>query len=89
MHCILTSTSNAPTYVSASASHLQGVKVLHKLDNTNHNATSQYKSQHWTCSNIIQGTLNLYWIIRIQKQDCHEFITNIYVILKKLLTFYT
>jgi hypothetical protein len=50
---------------------------------------SQYKSQHWTRSNIIQGTLNLHWIIRIQKQDCHQFITNIYVILRKLLTFYT
>jgi hypothetical protein len=32
MHYILTSKSNAPTYVSASTSHLQGVKVLHMLD---------------------------------------------------------
>ena len=32
MHCIVTSKSITPTYVSASTSHLQGVKVLHMLD---------------------------------------------------------
>jgi hypothetical protein len=72
MHCILTIKSNAPTYVSASTSHQHNQK-------SNQNTTVQYKSQHWTSSNIIQGTLNLHWIIRIQKQDCHEFITNIYM----------
>jgi hypothetical protein len=29
MHCILTSKSITPTYVSASTSHLHGDKVLH------------------------------------------------------------
>jgi hypothetical protein len=32
MHYILTSKSLTPTYVSASTSHLQGIKVLHTLD---------------------------------------------------------
>jgi hypothetical protein len=32
MHCILTSKSITPTYVSTSRSHLQGVKILHMLD---------------------------------------------------------
>jgi hypothetical protein len=80
MHYILTSKSIAPTYVSTSTSHLQTVKVLHTLD------------IHWFIHKHLihqHGTLNLHWIIHIQKQDCHQFITNIYVILRKLLTFYT